>query len=428
MKASKYARIFLFSALIGSTLGESPLLAGQSGDDAVLRGLRSAPAQARKAKSLLDRQSPDAAVAAAESAVASDPRNADYRLLLGRAYLAAGRFGAAAQSFQDVIALGAGTGRVMLNLALCQVALGDHDGALNWLERARDTIPAADYGLGLALAGQTDAAISVLEATSQNEQAGPRERQNLALSYAMAGQWRQARAVVAQDISADKVNTRLMEWAAFVSPHNSWDQVSALLRVKAHLDTGQLSELALGRFPDPVSVDVAEADLPIIAPVSAEPVTGEPVLASIDQALNDSAEPYYSAGEAVPVDMNAVPAVPAFQPAIVMHPIPGRLATKGRFVVQLGAYATRANAQVAWGKALARHGVLSSASSLLTRVAQRQVYRVAAGAFATRASAEALCSAIRRNHGSCFVRALDGDMPVQWTAKARASRTQIASR
>jgi Flp pilus assembly protein TadD len=427
--AGKYARIFLFSAMIGTTFVGSPLLARTSEDATALRALRSAPVHARKAKSLLERQSVGEAVKAAELAVAGDPRNADYRALLGRAYLAAGRFGSAGQSFQDVIALGAGNGRVMLNLAMCHVALGDRDGALNWLERTKHSLPIADYGLGLALAGQPGAAISVLETSVQHEQAGPRERQNLALSYAMAGRWREARVVAAQDISADRVNDRMMEWAAFTSPRNSWDQVAAVLRVRARLDAGQPSALALARFPSAVSpIEAAKADAPVAAPVTVAPATDEPALASVEQALADHPPMAEGGRETAPIEVAIDPVTPVAQPVTIMRPVHARFAPKGRFVVQLGAYRTRANAQLAWGQAVARHGVLAATPALMTRVASRPLYRVAAGGFATRASAEALCNAIRHRQGRCFVRAIGGDKPAQWTVKTRAARTQIASR
>ena len=56
---------------------------------------------ASKADAALAAHQSVTAVDAAEKAVAADPNNGGYRLLLGRSYLAAGRFASAGTSFRD---------------------------------------------------------------------------------------------------------------------------------------------------------------------------------------------------------------------------------------------------------------------------------------------------------------------------------------
>ncbi|NDS27982.1 tetratricopeptide repeat protein, partial [Escherichia coli] len=57
--------------------------------------------------------------------MANDPQNAEYRALLGQAYLLAGRFASANQALGDALTLNPGDGRVALNLVLAKIAGGD---------------------------------------------------------------------------------------------------------------------------------------------------------------------------------------------------------------------------------------------------------------------------------------------------------------
>jgi thioredoxin-like negative regulator of GroEL len=75
----------------------------------------------------------------------------------------AGRFASAEQSFRDAITLDPAPGRTMLNLALAEIALGRKEAAQSTLAQARGAVADADYGLALALAGDTKGAVAVLE-------------------------------------------------------------------------------------------------------------------------------------------------------------------------------------------------------------------------------------------------------------------------
>ena len=76
--------------------------------------------------------------------------------------------------------------------------------ALAFLDFARATLDPADYGLALALAGRPADAIPVLQHAAGSPRADARVRQNLALAYALAGDWVNARVVASQDVSAGR--------------------------------------------------------------------------------------------------------------------------------------------------------------------------------------------------------------------------------
>lgn len=433
MKTRNFTKIALISALLGTTaVGCSTI-----GPKASLQSTDLAPAippsrakeaakHADKAAKALARRALADAIREAEAAVEGDMRNAEYRALLGRAYLAAGRFASASQSFQDSIELGGDTGRTSMNLALAQIAQGNRDEALTTLDRARPSVAAADYGLALALAGNTGQAIEVLENAAHTEGAGARERQNLALSYALAGRWAEARTTAAQDVSADELTARMEQWSAFSRPSNNWDQVASLLKVTPHEDPGQPMQLALANIPATPSPS-ATAENTQDATGDADPESfalaskDAPQFAAVQQtAPLPKTEPDQFQVETI------APAAKSLRTA--MAPSAASRVAKGKYVVQIGAFGKRTSAQAAWNHAVARYASLASATGMIATVAKGNIYRLSAGGFATRASAEASCNAIRQSGGLCFVRTAAGDAPVQWAAATKTKATQIASR
>lgn len=228
---------------------------------------------ARKALAQGDK---DLAVERSEIAVREVPNDAATRLLLGRAYLAAGRFASANAAFGDALILDPTLERAAINRALAQIALGDRAGALASLYRAGTPGNEADVGLALALLGETDKARSLLEAAAHTAGASARVRQNLALLYAMQGQWNDAAVVAAQDVSADLMPERLRRWAMIVQLKDQPAmQVGALLGVLPSTnDPGKPVALALASpvVAEPVAVAaVAPVAAPEPAPV-VEPV------------------------------------------------------------------------------------------------------------------------------------------------------------
>ena len=79
---------------------------------------KKAASEAKDARKAIAKRKAGEAVQHAEAAVANDPANAEYRALLGQAYLLAGRFTSASQALADALTLNPQDGRVALNLAL----------------------------------------------------------------------------------------------------------------------------------------------------------------------------------------------------------------------------------------------------------------------------------------------------------------------
>src|SRR5690606_24848069 len=176
--------------------------------------------------------------------------NAAYRATLGSAYLDAGRFAAAATSFNDAMKLGDNSPRNALSLALSLTGIGKYAEAAAILNDWEGEIATADLGLALALAGQPERGIHLMGNAIRGGENTPKMRQNLAYAYALAGRWREARLMAQQDVPAGKVSDRIAEWAAMARPEAWQQRVAALLEVPAGVaDAGQPAQLALANTP-----------------------------------------------------------------------------------------------------------------------------------------------------------------------------------
>lgn len=201
----------------------------------------------------------------AEAAVLAAPRDANTRTLLGNAYLEAGRFQSASQAFTDAVELGDTAPRTVVSLALAQIGSGDQRGAINTLTRWETAIDPADFGLAISLAGQPERGIHVLTNTLRGGQNTPKVRQNLAYAYALSGQWRAASLMVAEDIPADQVGTRLSEWGSMIKPDQYQTRIASLIGVQAAEDSGQPAKLALNNFPTVPQMAAEAVDVPAVA-------------------------------------------------------------------------------------------------------------------------------------------------------------------
>lgn len=393
------------------------------------------------------------AVSYTEQAVERAPRDVGYRMLLGDLYLKSGRFQSAETSFNDVLLLDPGNARATLSIALAQTALGRTHAAIMHLDRLSETAAPGDVGLAYALAGRPEHAVTLLEPAARAPGADARVRQNLALAYALAGDWLKARTTAAQDVSPAQLSERMEHWATLAKPQASWTQVATLLGVTPVEDPGQPLRLALApearetRFaeaatevpaipaapaviaePEPVEVAYAPPPEPAEAIVSAPvPVaTPETRFAEAVETLVDP-EPAVI-GPSAPVIQAAVP---AFEPARKAPRIAGRAerreearaalgATPSRFVVQIGAFSTPKNVERAWGMAIDRFPDAAERVPLSTTVTipgRGMFYRLSVSGFDSRAEANALCGAIRAKDGECFVRETAGDAPVRWASR-----------
>lgn len=391
---------------------------------------------ATKAQLALAANDIESAISLAERAVERSPEDAGFRALLGNSYLAGGRFASAEAAYRDSLSIYAAQPQVVLKLALVQIALGKNEEAKLLLAESQGLVDPSDAGLALALAGDAQAAIAVLEPVARMVGADARTRQNLALAYAFAGNWEQAKIVAAQDVPGDQLDARIQQWMALSTPARSSDQVAALIGIQpAAADPGQPVRLALNKsegvreataqpveqpYVEPAApvelTSSATVELPPAAPVAAPPV----VLASAP------------APEAVkPADIQTASlhdARPALSPAAarLSEPLPIRKASaprlaagKGKTVVQLGAYSSRERVAAAWAKVSGKHGSLRNYVPVTARFtgARGTVYRLAVKGFDNSQEAAGFCSSLKRAGRDCFVRAASGDAPVQFASR-----------
>ncbi|MCP3734524.1 tetratricopeptide repeat protein [Sphingomonas sp. RP10(2022)] len=434
--------LVLGGTMVGCT-GTAGRIASASDRSAALAA-RTAARDADKAARALARRDAATAVPLAESAVALAPRDAGYRMLLGQGYLQAGRFASARDSFADVLQLTPDNGKAALNLALAQIATGDWSAARTTLDTHAAIIPVGDLGLATALAGNPDGAVQILNAAARAPGADAKVRQNLALSYALAGNWSMARVAAAADMSAADVDARIEQWATFAKPAHASQQVASLLGVTPVADTGRPIALALNAAvpvtpvqDTPVQTAAVETPVVIAAPVVAatpaavpSPAAASPFAKVSFAARREVVQPLPTMlirADAAPAKLalrgngskRVVQAVPAATPFVRPQP------AGGDWYVQLGAFSNAAVAKSGWTSATRRFAALSGHQPTGTNFAARQgsLYRLSVGGF-SRQSADQMCRSYRAKGGTCFVRREAGDRMAQWLR----SPVQLASR
>lgn len=394
---------------------------------------------ATRAQVALEQGDHATAIDFAERAVDGTPRDASFRALLGNAYFSGGRFASAEAAYKDSLALSPDQPQLVLKLALVAIAQGKHGDALAQLDAARGYLEPADYGLALALAGQPQMAVAVLDQAARNAGADPRVRQNLALALALQGDWTAARTIAAQDVPADQLDSRIQQWMTFAKPSRSSDQVAALTGVTpAAVDPGQPARLAL--VPQQEQARVAEA-APLPAPVAEPaPVPAEQIAVASAPAPAPAPEPVLSAAaEPMPAALppvieelkasraakakakaKAQAAKPSPRAASLVHKasFPKLARGNSKSVVQIGAYADRGFVGVAWGNLAKKYPALRgyTPSSARFESARGTVYRLSVQGFASDGAARDFCASLKRAGGNCFVRSVAGDAPVRLAA------------
>lgn len=435
---------FIAMPSVGCTqMGVSSASSAMSADIQAKKAL----AWAQKAEAMLAKGQVDKALTYAEAAVEGDMRKVEYRALLARIYMQQGRFVAAERTLMDVVELGQSDPRTIVSLALAKTAQGKVESAIALVDAHRAILPASDYGLALALAGDNKRAVDVLVDAIRSNNASSRTRQNLALAYALDSRWREAQVMAAQDMTQVVVDQRIVQWAQYARPGAYEVRVAGLLGVKAQADTGQPVRLALNAAASDTvqmaSVGAGEttafaATNPAVelAAIGPAPVNG------INSYEDDVKVAVAVKAPAFEAPLIKAPAGPAKSVTAVAKP-PVKLAladtravktansVSGTHLVQLGAYSSPANAKDAWNKLIAKYGVLQgfdSASSSVT-VNGKKLTRLAAMGFGNQASAEAACKAIKAKGGDCMVRSTGGETaPVQMAQAKPRKAVKVASR
>lgn len=377
----------------------------------------------------------DKAIAHAEAAVLAEPRNPGSRALLGAAYLEAGRFQAAATSFGDALDLGDENPRTVLSFALAKTAMGDSRAAMAVLDEYARLIDPADLGLAMALAGQPERGVHVLvNAVRATDEASPKLRQNLAYAYALAGNWRLARVMAAEDVPADQLDARLTEWAAMSAPEMQQQRVAALLNVSPRVDPGQPQHLALANFPSqemmvaeaaaqaPAALAAAEPmapPAPVAQPAAATASfaqafpANEPSIRTVDPSKPAQGVRFVSSPVVQDVPVSAQRRAPAgprvaatapqrrmAAPAVAVSPNDKAAATH---LVQLGSYDSKIEAERGWAVLKSRFPQLKDHDVVITEavVNGRTFWRVAAAGFGAM-SAKSMCSTVKSAGRGCF--------------------------
>jgi Flp pilus assembly protein TadD len=425
-------------ALIVSTALAGLALAGCSTTAAPRADVSFSSAQVALGKGQVDK-----AISHAEAAVMADPRNPGFRALLGAAYLEAGRFDAAATSFGDALELGDENPRTVLSFALAKIALGHPRAATAALDEFAKVIDPADMGLALALAGQPERGVHVLVNAIRMGEPNPKLRQNLAYTYALAGNWPAARVMAAEDVPAGQVEQRLAQWGAMAAPEMYQQRVAALLDVTPRGDAGQPQRLALANFPAQdvmVAEAAAQADAPALAEAPAPVLMAEaPAASGFAEAFAATARPI----ERVDPSPPAMAAGPRFVSNPVVQPLPYSAAaprvagssTQKRMaatsaastpapvaappaplasaaasdknasthLVQLGSYDSKAEATRGWATLKSRFPQLGDHDVVITEavVNGRTFWRVAAAGFGPK-SAQSLCGTVKSAGRGCF--------------------------
>ncbi len=399
------------------------------------------------AQTALSNGQTDKAITFAEAAVLSEPRNPGYRALLGASYLKAGRFQSAAASFGDALDLGDENPRTVLSFALAKIALGEGRSAAALLDEYAQVIDPADLGLALALAGQPERGVHVLvNAVRASDTVSPKLRQNLAYTYALAGNWRAARVMAAEDVPAGEVDQRMTQWAAMSAPEAFQQRIASLLNVTPLSDPGQPQRLALANFPSqeimvaeaaaqaaPVEMmakaepsasfaEAFEAVEPSVETVSAAPVpryVSNPVV----QQLAANAErpaPAPRVAAASPQRRMAAPAIASASAPIASEQ------SSATHLVQLGSYISKTEATRGWAMLKDKFPQLKDHTLVVTEavVNGRTFWRVAADGFGPKSS-QRLCSAVKSAGHGCFAYAATTPLAGAVDRGARmASRSQ----
>ena len=395
----------------------------------------------------------DKGVTSAEREVARSPQNASLRSALGLAYLQAGRFDSATSAFDDAVRLGENSPRTALSLALAKIGAGRGREAIAILDNSRDSIPAGDLGLALALAGEGSRGVAILTDALRGGDNSAKLRQNLAYAYALDGRWREARTMMEQDVPADLVDRRISEWAMQGKAEDYQKRVAGLLGAPVRSDPGLPQQLALVDSA-PVEKIAAEATAAqpqsVAQPVSASdelPPAGEipPTVPSVAMASETipAPAPYTPVAETAPVVQPAettsfanafdAPATPVLQAsnawrtpraarrtARVVLPAAKPVVTRtGSHLVQLGSFSSPQGARRGWGILTARNPRLREYRMVITPavVNSKNFWRVAAAGFDANA-AVGMCSMVRNRGGVCFAYAANrvpaGALPAQW--------------
>ena len=332
-----------------------------------------------------------------------------------------------------------------------------------------DAIAPGDLGLAYALAGQPERGIKLMADAIRAGDDSAKTRQNLAYALALNGNWKEAKIMAAQDVPADKLAARMLEWSQVSGPEASQQRIAALLGAPVGVvDTGQPVHLALNSTPSieqlaaeaaavaapepvaelavvqPAAVQPAAAELPALvetrlAPVEVEvepsrpsndfqtafaavTTASETVAQAAQEAVQFIQQPVVQAlsprPEAAPARAAPARAAPtAAAPArTIAAAAPARDLTAakadGTHLVQLGSFGSEPSARRAWAIYAKRYPELAGHQMVISEavVNGKRYWRVSAGGFDS-AGSRAMCGQVKGKGEGCFAYAEGRPLP-----------------
>ena len=422
-------------ALVATSAMGAVLLAGCATQSAPRADL-----SASKAQTALAQGKTDKAIQNAEAAVQAEPRNAAYRAMLGTAYLESGRFDSASTSFDDAMALGDTSARTTLSTALALSGQARYDEAVAVLNDRGNAIAPADLGLAYALAGQPQRGVQIMSHAIRSGDNTPKMRQNLAYAYALAGQWREARVMAAQDVPADQVGDRMQEWATMAQPEAWQHRVAALLGAPTGVaDTGQPTRLALANSPgvEQLAVEASTLAAPAQPKTAATEQLNElpPLAAAAPASLAYQNYPARSTERSGDFQSAFTALAPSGSPIaqdaarFVQKPVVQSVAMRqdaapksayastaktsdGSHLIQLGSFSSEQGARRALGIYVKRYPELASHEMIVTEalVKGKHFWRVSAAGY-DRSSSQAMCGRVKSGGNGCLAYAENHPLP-----------------
>lgn len=409
------------------------------------------------------------ALGAAEAAVAASPDDAALRVTLAQHYMQLGRFASAEASFAEALAI-EDSPRTALNLALAKIANGRIGDGLQLIEKYRGQLPAADYGLALALAGESERAVLVLGDAVRESDATPRTRQNLAFALAMEGRWMEAKVVAGQDMPFANVGNRMGQWATFMQAGSPRQLIAGIMNTPlVNDDPGMPVRLARSTNPAEFGTQMASAsgqyDPAPLAQYAPQPVAMAEVAAGAE--VQPEVVPEAALADAAPVEAAPAPAplpiaeaiaaprtpykvsvaIPAVKPSAVKTAAIGvprkvtsqaeadQLVAKARqssgLAVQLGAFSSMSAAKSAWTRLSAKHRTLRgyTPSYAAVTVKGRNYVRLAANGIADKRVGWALCQRVTGSASVCAQRQISNtQLQMAGRAAPKAQGKRIAAR
>jgi hypothetical protein len=274
-------------------------------------------------------------------------------------------------------------------------------------------------------------------------------RQNLAYSFALAGRWKEARLMAAQDVPADKLGARIEEWAHMAQPQAWQARLAGLLGAPVGVaDRGQPVQLALANHPSveqlashaaayeepaavipppPVLADTGELlpvgdsapEIALPVPVSAPAEQNgfqqafaqiAPASATLAQVAHD-AQRFMQAPVVQPVQARSVTA-PKRAPAAAAAPAIRVKQAESTHMVQLGSFLSEQSARRAWSIYVKRYPELANHKLVIGEALLdgKRYFRVSAAGFG-RASSSALCGRVKNSGQGCIAYAEGRPLP-----------------